>query len=75
MITLNLPDDVARLVYDELQGRLEYLGVEGDMDERDPTDINVRVYRAIEATLDALDAAGSGPSPLGTYGTFGPPTT
>jgi hypothetical protein len=68
MITLSLADDVARLVYDELQGRLEYLGVDGDMDERDPADISVRVYRAIETALNALDAAGSGPSPLGTYG-------
>jgi len=67
MITINLPDDVARLVYDELQGRLEFLGIEGDMDERDPSDIHVRVYRAIEATLNELDKAGSGPSPLGTY--------
>jgi hypothetical protein len=67
MITINLSDDVARLLYDEVQGRLEYLGIEGDMDERDPADIHVRVYRALETTLDALDAAGSGPSPLGTY--------
>lgn len=67
MIRIELEDEVARLVYDELQGRLEFLGIEGDMDDRDPSDIHVRVYRALETALNAFDAAGSGPSPLGTY--------
>jgi hypothetical protein len=52
----------ARLVYDELQGRLEWLG-STELDE-----VHQRVYAAVELALDALDAAGSGPSPLGTYG-------
>jgi hypothetical protein len=71
MITISLPDDVARLVYDEIQGRMELLDYSETIEDREArsgaADIHNRVYRALEATLNALDAAGSGPSPYGTY--------
>lgn len=61
VVTITLPAEAAHLVYDELQGRHEWLG------STDRNDIRQRVYEALELAMDALDAAGSGPSPLGTY--------
>lgn len=55
MITITLPDDVARDVYDELFARMEQL------DSFDPTPERQRASAALWTALQALEAAGSGP--------------